>query len=347
MKPLRLLAATAALLASTACAALGVPDAIAEKIARDRERLRSCDGVIVERGTVPGDPAALVKSRVRFRAPGDVLAVVLEPEAYRGDVLACVGSTVHAYSQRLGAGVRLRNVPGTDPARVRAALEETTRFDLATYGYREGDVASVASRAAIPWTVTPREETHLGGVAQLWMDADLSIPLRCVLRTRAGDADLYEMTTESLHVNEAEPDLSWTPPPEAAFQDWDLAGPALSTAEARAAADFALLEPRGDAGGLVLGKILRASPKLVPVLACVYEKGPWWASLGQTKDRGLVDGKALGVPVDLDGASGRLSFFGDACVVRFVRDGVEATLFTSLPPALAIRFARSLRAGER
>jgi hypothetical protein len=329
------------------CVALGWQDAVAEKVARDREKLHALDGIVVERGTVPGDPSAEVRSRLRFRAPSQLVLEVLEPEAYRGDVLAWTGSNVHAYSRRLEAGVRLRSVPAADATRVRAALAETTRFNMATYGYREGDAESVAGRETVTWTATPREKTGLGGVSRWWMDAETSFPLRVSVERDDAATELYSLRFEKARVFEPAGDdrtLSWTPPEAASWLDWDLAGPALPLEDARRAADFALLEPASDVEGLALARVQQASPKVVTVLALVYERSPYYASVSEQKDRGLADPKALGVPVDLDGVPGRISFAGDSCLVRFARDGVEAMVLTNLPPALALRLARSLRA---
>jgi hypothetical protein len=142
----------------------------------------------------------------------------------------------------------------------------------------------------------------------------------------------------------AEAALAWEAPEPTAWLDWDLAGPSLTLDVARATADFGLLEPAVAVEDLKLTRVLRASPKVTTVLALVYEKAPWYVSVSEQKDRGLADPKALGVSVDLDGATGRISFAPDTCLLSVVRDGVAASLITNLPPALAVRFARTLRA---
>jgi hypothetical protein len=344
-------AAASLALAACSCVALGWQDAVAEKVATDRARLRAYDGVVLERGLVPGDASALVKRRVRFRAPSDFLLEVLEPEAYRGDVVARIGSRLQVYSRRLDAGVRLRNVPATSAEQARAAVEATTRWNLARYGYREGDRDGVAGRTATTWTATPREPTGFGGVSRWWMDAEFSVPLRATIereRDGTGAAELYSMRFESVRFFEPADDdrrLAWEAPESAGWLDWDLAGAALSADEARAAADFPLLEPASEIEGLALTKVLRASPKLVPVLALVFEHGPFYASVSEQKDRGLTPAPALGVTVDLEGGvTGRIAFAGDACSLDFVRDGVQVTVLSNMPPSLVVRFARALRA---
>src|SRR5581483_862741 len=106
---------------------------------------------------------------------------------------------------------------------------------------------------------------------------------------------LYSMRFESVRCfepPEGDRALAWQPPEAASWLDWDLEGPRLSLDEARKLADFAVLEPAADVAGLALARVQQANPKLVPVLALVYERGPYYASVAEQKDRGLGDAKA-------------------------------------------------------
>ena len=95
---------------------------------------------------------------------------------------------------------------------------------------------------------------------------------------------------------------------------------------------------------LSLKKIVRASTNVLPMVCFVYERWPYYATVSQLRDLKLADPKALGVPLDLDGDAARVTFVGDTTVLSFVRGGVAVTVFTNLPPSLAVRFARSLGA---
>jgi outer membrane lipoprotein-sorting protein len=334
------------LLANTgACRALA-QEAIAGKLSEDQERVRTFEGTLSERGTAaPGDCLAEVVSRVRFAAPASVRIDVLAPDDWKGDVFAYDGSTLHVYSKHLDAELRIRHLAAPDAATRRALVSETVGFNLDNYGYREEEPETVSARVAIPWLVTPREPGDLRVRSRFWLDGDYSVPLRAILEKPEGGT-LYEMRYLEATFNEAvAPEAFRFDPPETAARiDLDLAAAPITRAEAAARADFRLLEPSGEpVMGLALARIVKASSNVIPSVCLRYERAPFQATVLESKDRGPVDAKERGVPVDLAGSPARVLFVGSSTtIISFARDGVRATLWTNLPLAAAVRFARLL-----
>lgn len=335
---------------ATSCVAFALDEVVAAKICEDQSKIESYEGTFAETGLVPDDPSAEVLSRVRFRAPSRLVVEVLEPERYRGEVLAWVGSVVHAYSPRTHAGFRLRGVPAPDVATWREHVREGVRWSLEAYGYREGETTKVAGRETVPWTVTPREKGDLRVPSRWWMDAELSFPLGVELdrepapsgETAAGL--LYRMRFREIAFNKKDAaDPTWDPPADATWLDWDLGAPTLTREAARALADFPLLEPTSEEG-LVQTRIVRATTRVVPIVALAYEKRPYFVSVVQTKDRGVLDPQGLGLTVALGPDSGRIRFMGTTSVLTFARKGVSLTLVSNLPVPRLLRFARRLEA---
>jgi hypothetical protein len=327
---------------TSSCLALGYDEAIADKIVADQGKLRSFDGTIVETGIVPGSPGAEVVSRVRFEAPANLRIDVLSPEDYRGDVFACVGSSVVLYSRRLDWATRIENVPSLAPEARRALVRATVRANLAGYGYRERPEETRLGRPVVSWTVTPREAGPFLVNSRWFMDAETALPLEIELDRAAGDP-LYRMAFRELRVNVPVPDLAFALPPTASAFDWDLASESLTLEAARAVADFPLLEPRGaPIESLTRTRIVRGRSRAVPMLCLLHESGPFHARVTETKDRGLLDTRALGIPIELDADPAKATIVGDETILTFVRQGVVVTVTTNLPPLLAARFARSL-----
>jgi hypothetical protein len=324
---------------AASCRALA-QEAIAARFVEDQEKVRAFEGTLVERGTVPGDAAAEVVSRVRYAFTTSVRVDALSPADYAGDVFAYDGATLHVYSRRRDAELRVRNLLAPDAAARRAHTTETVAWNLDNYGYREADSETVAGRIAVPWTVTPRSSGDLRLPSWLWLDAEFLVPLRARLGA------LYEMRYTEARFNLGAPAAEafrFEPPETAARIDVDLLGPALTGEEARARADFPLLEPREEVLGLARTRIVKASPALFPVLCLRYERAPFHATVLEQRARGLADPKGRGIPVDLDGDAARVSLLGSTtAIVTFARAGVEVTLWTNLPLAAATRFARSL-----
>ncbi len=338
-----------------ACSVLALGDddawarAVADGIADDLARVERYDATVVERGIVPGDPDAEVASRVRFRAPGDVVVRVESPAIYRGDTFAHLGTTVLAWSERLRTGVRIRNVPASTDASRRAVLRATARHNLATYAFQQGADTEVAGRLAIPWTVTPFESGDLRLHQKTAVDATFALPLRTVLTRPGAKAILYQTEMTSIRINDdasAEAPTFDAPTEDATWIEWDLAAEPIAIEKARERADFMILEPPASSS-LRRTAVIAAKTRHPSMLCVVYGEAPFWATVTQTKDRGLADPKARGIVVDLDGDAAKVNLGAVSTSISFVRHGVDVNVATNLPLDRAVAFARSLVRAER
>jgi hypothetical protein len=320
-------------LAPTGCGF--VDGLIADKLIEDQSKIRCFDAIYQERGTIPGDPRALVRTRVRYVAPSSVLLEVVSPEEYAGDAFAYVGSDLWFYSRQGNWGIHVRSV-AWDAARFRDAVRASVKLNRAAFDYSEaGPQETVAGRVATVWDATPKEEGALLLPSRLWLDEEFSIPLGVTL------GNVYASRFEQVVFNRGQEPIAFEPPPGATWFEFDMADPPLSRDAAVHFADFGLLEPRSETD-LARTRILRARTESLPIVTLVYERGPFFASVTETQDRGYVDPGLRGIDVDLGGATGRLSFAGTACVIVFARSGVAVSVVTNLPPHEAVAFARTL-----
>lgn len=326
-----------ALALSFICSACSVVDrAVASYVIERQERIRTYEGTYVERGTVPGDPLAEVRSRVRFAAPHEVVIEVLEPAQYRGDTVAYLGSELWFYSARSGSGIHVRSVPW-DQERWRAAVRETVRSNGSAYDYEQDESkVTLAGRVAVPWRVVPRAG---GPSSRWWTDDEFTTTLRV-------DAGSYSFRFDEVAFNRPTERPRFDPPDETVWFEWDMAAPSVPVEEVKQYANFPLLEPDPELG-LERTRIVWSKTDLAPVIALVYERGPFYASVAENKDEGFRDKAARGLDVDLgDGTKGRLAAVGALGVLWFSRGGVQVTIMSNLPHHELLTFARSLRSGR-
>ncbi len=318
-----------------------VDHAIADKVARDQEKVRTYDGVYVERGTVPGEPGTEVRSRVRFMAPSTFVLEVLSPEEYAGETVAYLDSELWLYSAKHDVGVHVRGVPWSE-ARWRDWIYETVRLDRERYDFEQADQPdTVAGRVALPFTVTAKEATPLDPApARTWMDEEFSLPLRVEAPLDGGAR--YSFRFEQVAFNRPMERPDFEPPPGSSWLEWDMAASAMTIDEVKHYADFELLEPQAPPLGLERTKIVWAATDVVPLFTMVYESGPFYASIAECRDQSYRDPRARGLRLALGGRDYRLAAVGSMSFVDFVEKGVLVTIVSNLPPVELLALAQSL-----
>lgn len=313
-------------------------NAVASYVIERQERIKTYEGTLTERGTVPGEPLVEVKERVRFVAPSDFVVEVLEPERYKGDTIAYLDGQLWLYSARSNSGLHVRNVPWSQE-RWRQWMRESIRSNREALDYEQGDSkVTVAGRVAVPWRVEPRAEARAAGLvsSRWWMDDEFTTTLRL-------EAGSFSFRFDEVAFNRPLERLTFEPPADAAFFEWDMAAPSVGIDEVRRYTRFPLLEPL-DARGLERQKVIWSATDVAPVLALVYEKGPFFASIAENKDEGFRDPQARGIDVDLGGTKARLASIGTLGVLSFTLSGVQVTIVSNLPLHDLLPFARSLAA---
>ena len=237
---------------------------------------------------------------MRFAAPSDFVAEVLEPEQYRGDAVAYTGSDLWLYSARTHSGIHVAHVPWSQQ-RWRDWMFESVRANRDAYDFTSDDeTVNVANRVARRWRIEPREAGL--GSSRLWLDEEFTTTLRL-------DSGTFSFRFDEVAFNRPLVSPPFDPPADAVWFEWDMGAPSVTMEELHEFAHFPILEPR-DSRGLERTRSIWPKTDVAPVLALYYEKGPFYASVAELKDDGAFDPRARGVDVDLGDTKGRLAGIG-------------------------------------
>ena len=313
-------------------------DAMLSHILRNQAKLQSYRGVLVERGLVPeGD----LKSDIAFARPDRVLVRALSPEIYKGSTILAADGNVTLYWPQFNYAIRVDHLPQPDAEGQRRLVTDAYRHDLATYDVDIGDSGHASGHPTVALTYTAKRPDTLQRKSTFSVYDKFSIPVAGEMHF-AGGAD-YAFHYDSIDFNQPVDDATFqlNLPPATLITHWDLDGPNVPPADAKAQANFPLTLP-DPPDGLLQTRVVRVDGPL-PAYTVVYRSDPHYLLLTEYKDLGIrLAAAEIGVPLTVGKHQGKLLLAPLSSTYTFRENGVVYQVFGNVPFEDLLAFAGRL-----
>jgi len=299
---------------------------------KNYNQIETYEGIICEKGILPNHES--VKTFVRYKKPGLMMAKTLSPDILKGDYFGFDGKTIYIYYAKLKFGILISGIndviPDSDLS-IQQRLRKNAWRIINDYDIDYRGRQNIAQRSTHLYQLIHHNNNQYSPKEWVWNDIEFSIPLKLTMYTQT-DTLFYKIEYEQITFNQGieKKQFEYEFPLGTMIAKWDLSGKNYSPNDIKQSLNFPIQIPHHLPESFNRKKIVK-SENSIPAICLIYSDGIYHMLLSEMKAYGLTVDYLRGISIPSINHTAKLNFFGDEIVISWVKNDILFLLSSNLP----------------